>query len=98
MSTAKDLFCLSIALFCFLAIWTTLVLIFAVFFGYDGTYPHFAFAFGVVLLSFLVSAKIYHWLVIRGSTFNRKDLAMLAGAILAVVGFITLILPFLRSE
>ena len=59
MSTAKDLFCLSIALFCFLAVWTTLILIFVLLFGYDQTYPipdtHFAFAFGWCCYLFLLA-------------------------------------------
>ena len=98
MSTAKDLFCLSIALFCFLAIWTTMVLIFVLLFGYESTFPFYSSAFGVILLSFLVGAKIYHWLAIRDSTFNRKDLTLLAAAIIAVLGFITLIVLLIRSD
>jgi len=68
MSTGKDLFCLGIALLCFLAVWTALLLIFVLFFGFEETYNHFVAAFVAVLLSFLVGAKLYHWLLIRGST------------------------------
>ena len=98
MSTAKDLFCLSIALFCFLAIWTTLILIWVLLGGYELPTLTYTFAFGVILLSFLVGAKLYHWLVIRNNTSNRQDLALLAAAIIAVLVLITLIVLLIRSD